>query len=59
MDVLSHYLAMGGYGAFVWGSYGVAILILTALAGISWRRLRKVERLLNDSSKDRHGKARP
>ena len=35
------WLALGGYGGYVWGSYGVAalaIIIELALVGARWRR---------------------
>ena len=37
---LSQYLAMGGYAAFVWPAYGVALAVLGGLAWHSWRRYR-------------------
>ena len=37
---------MGGYAAFVWPAYGVAVLMLIAFAVLSWRRLRAAERAL-------------
>jgi heme exporter protein D len=37
---ISHYLAMGGYAAFVWPAYGVALVVLGGLAWHSWRRYR-------------------
>jgi heme exporter protein D len=40
IDDLGHYLAMGGYAAFVWPAYGVALVVLGGLAGHSWRRYR-------------------
>jgi heme exporter protein D len=27
---LEHFLAMGGYGFFVWGSYGVTLAVIAA-----------------------------
>jgi heme exporter protein D len=27
---LEHFLAMGGYGFFVWGSYGVTVAVIAA-----------------------------
>ena len=27
---LEHFLAMGGYGFYVWGSYAVAVAVITA-----------------------------
>jgi heme exporter protein D len=37
---VSRYLAMGGYAAFIWGAYGVALIVLGGLAWQSWRRYR-------------------
>ena len=34
------YLAMGGYAAFVWPAYGVALAVLGGLAWHCWRRYR-------------------
>jgi heme exporter protein D len=37
---VGHYLAMGGYAAFVWPAYAVALAVLGGLAWHSWRRYR-------------------
>ncbi|MDA5192711.1 heme exporter protein CcmD [Govanella unica] len=37
---MSDFFAMGGYGFYVWGSYGAALLIVGGLAGLSWCSLR-------------------
>jgi len=37
---LSEFLAMGGYGAFVWGSYAVAALCIAAEVALLARRRR-------------------
>ena len=37
---LGPYLAMGGYAAFVWPAYGVALAVLGGLVWHSWRRYR-------------------
>jgi heme exporter protein D len=37
---VGRYLAMGGYAAFIWGAYGVALIVLGGLAWQSWRRYR-------------------
>ncbi len=37
---VGRYLAMGGYAAFVWPAYGVALVVLGGLAWQSWRRYR-------------------
>jgi heme exporter protein D len=39
-EEIGHYLAMGGYAAFVWPAYGVALAVLGGLAWQSWRRYR-------------------
>ena len=38
----SEFLAMGGYGLYVWGSYGVMALALGADALIAFKRRRDV-----------------
>ena len=40
---MSEYLAMGGYAAFIWPSYGIAALLLVVLFLLSARRLRAAE----------------
>lgn len=35
---LSEFLAMGGYGLYVWGSYGVVLLLMVWEPLLSWRR---------------------
>jgi len=37
---LADYLAMGGYAAFVWPAYAVALAVLGGLAIHSWQRYR-------------------
>jgi len=57
MRDISAFLAMGGYAAFVWPAYGVAVAVLGGLALFSWRRYREsivtLERLQQD-----HGRRR-
>jgi len=50
---LSNYLAMDGYAAFIWPSYGVAVVLLTALFLLSARRLQAAERALEADAADR------
>jgi heme exporter protein D len=38
IDNVARYLAMGGYAAFVWPAYGVALAVLGGLTWHSWRR---------------------
>ena len=40
LGAVDHYLAMGGYAAFVWPAYAVALGVLGGLAWHSWRRYR-------------------
>jgi len=47
-EYFAQYLAMGGYAAFIWPSYGVAALLLVALFVLSARRLQSAERALDD-----------
>jgi heme exporter protein D len=37
---------MGGYAAYVWPAYGVSALALIVLALLSWRDMRRSERLV-------------
>jgi heme exporter protein D len=43
---LSEFLHMGGYGAFIWSSYGVSAVVLLALTILSLRQLKAIERAL-------------
>ena len=45
---MSEYFQMGGYAAFIWPSYAVAILLLVVLFLLSARRLQAAERALDD-----------
>ena len=40
---MADFLAMGGYGAFIWSAYGLVVLAMVALAAASRRRLRRLE----------------
>ena len=46
MEQLRSFLAMGGYGAFVWPAFGVTALVMGWLLAASLRRLRDLERAL-------------
>ena len=46
MDSIASFLAMGGYAAFVWPAYGVALAVILALLIGSLRELRSCEREL-------------
>ena len=43
---ITRYMAMGGYAAFVWPAYGVALAVLGGLACQSWRRYRASSNML-------------
>ncbi|MEQ9812416.1 MAG: heme exporter protein CcmD [Azospirillaceae bacterium] len=43
---MSEFFAMGGYAPYVWGAYGLALVLIVALAVVSWRRLRAAEKTL-------------
>ncbi len=38
---MSEFLAMGGYGAFIWPAYGVTLLVLSLLVVDSVGRLKR------------------
>ena len=41
MTAFQSWLAMGGYAAFVWPAYGIAVAVLGGFAFYSWRRHRQ------------------
>lgn len=43
---MSEFFAMGGYALYVWGSYGVATIVLAGLLLLSLRGLKRNESLL-------------
>ena len=57
MGNIRAFLSMGGYAAFVWPAYGVALAVLGGLALFSWRRyggsIANLERLQEDLRKRR------
>lgn len=57
MDSLSSFLDMGGYGAFVWPSFGLSALLLTGVLVISVRTLRSNRRALLDLENSDQGRA--
>lgn len=48
---MSEFFDMGGYAAYVWPAYGVSIIALVVLAVLSWRQMRRAERLVALSEK--------
>ncbi|MDB5405818.1 MAG: heme exporter protein CcmD [Rhodospirillales bacterium] len=59
MENLTHYFAMGGYAAFVWPAYAVALIVLGGMALQSlrayWRNLRQLETLQQERPGRRRG----
>jgi heme exporter protein D len=45
MSDWSTFFAMGGYAGYVWPAYAASILALVALGFISWREMKRAERL--------------
>lgn len=58
MDALSSFFAMGGYSGFVWGSYGLAVVVMVAVLVASIRSARVRESELELLQKMRPGRAR-
>jgi len=40
LNGLASWAVMGGYAAYVWPAYAVALIVLGGIAGQSWRRYR-------------------
>ncbi len=43
---MSMFWAMGGYAAFVWPAYGISLVVLVTLCVLSWRAMKRAERLV-------------
>lgn len=41
VDVIKHFLSMGGYGFYIWSSYGCVLVFLIAQWFLPWRRGRQ------------------
>ncbi len=46
MESLATFLAMGGYGGFIWPAFGIVFVVLTGLLLVSVRSLRSGEATL-------------
>jgi heme exporter protein D len=44
------FIHMGGYGLYVWGSYGVCLLALALDAWLAWQRVRAARRAVVDDA---------
>jgi heme exporter protein D len=42
---------MGGYAAFVWPAYGISLIALVTLSIVSWRAMKRAERLAERSER--------
>jgi len=49
---VSHFFAMGGYGAFIWPAYGVSFLGLLAMVWQSWAAWRAAKKRLKALEED-------
>ena len=47
----SEFFAMGGYGLYVWGSYGMAALVLAFNVLAACRRVKSVRRELEETTR--------
>ncbi len=45
--IMSEFLAMGGYGQYVWPAYAISLLAIGSLAFAVWRRGRRLKRRLD------------
>jgi heme exporter protein D len=53
MSAVGAYLAMGGYGAYVWPAYALAAVVLGGLTLHFWRRYRDSVRSLGRLQRQR------
>ncbi|MEO5336817.1 MAG: heme exporter protein CcmD [Magnetospirillum sp. WYHS-4] len=51
---MAEFLAMGGYAAFVWPSFGVTALVMAVVLAVSLRGLKENQRAL-DALKSQEG----
>ncbi|MEK6335783.1 MAG: heme exporter protein CcmD [Acidobacteriota bacterium] len=49
---LSEFLSMGGYGLYVWGSYGVTLVLLGGEVIMLWKRKRNLANRANVADYD-------
>lgn len=48
-DSFSDFIAMGGYGFYVWFCFGFSIALLIALTVVSKRQTRQIEKMIYDA----------
>lgn len=64
---LSDFLAMGGYGRYVWGSFGMTALVMALETWLTLRRQRAIRQRLarqllaaaKEETQEEHEKVRP
>ena len=44
--IVSEFLEMGGYGAFIWPAYGAAAILMMGVLILSWKSMRQREALV-------------
>ena len=49
---MASFFSMGGYGSFIWASYGVSAVVLIALLGQSLRFLKSSQAKLADMQEE-------
>ena len=54
-ESLSEFIAMGGYGGYVWGSYGITALVIIAEMLLVKHRRRTARGQLPDASRAQTG----
>lgn len=52
---MSEFLAMGGYGAFIWPAYAAAVILMAGILLLSWRKMRQREALVESLRDARRG----
>lgn len=50
---MNEFLAMGGYAAFIWPTYGVAAVLLVGMLVVSLRSMRQREALVDSLRRSR------
>jgi heme exporter protein D len=50
---MNDFLAMGGYGAFIWPAYGVSLVALIGIVWQSWAAWRVAKKKLDALEQDR------
>jgi heme exporter protein D len=51
-DSIGAFLTMGGHGRYVWGSYGLTLIVMVAEIIILRRRLRRAETIAAEAQED-------